>query len=123
MIRALILTKSVARSRGLTLANPALKATFTSSACSGALALRSLLLPITLFHFTIASAAGNLGNQFVTAKLAYGASIDLPRSWQVARGNEMRAIETAVGAAIDLSGYARLVDGTESLLVSSFPDG
>ena len=38
------------------------------------------------------------------------------------RGNEVRAIETAVGAVIDLSGYARLVDGTESLLVASFPD-
>lgn len=84
--------------------------------------MRSLLLAITLLHFSIASAAGNLGNQFVTAKLAYDVSIDVPRSWHVMRGNEMRAIETAVGAAIDLSGYARLVDGTESLLVSIFPD-
>ena len=73
--------------------------------------------------FTVAtSVAGNLGNQFVTAKLAYGASVDIPKSWQVMRGNEMQAIETAVGAAIDLSGYARLLDGTESLLVAIFPD-
>lgn len=85
--------------------------------------MRYLLLLIACLLSTISSAAGNLGNQFITAKLAYGASIDLPRSWQVARGNEMRAIETAVGAAIDLSGYTRVVDGTESLLVSSFPDG
>lgn len=86
--------------------------------------MRSLLLAITLLHFSIsiANAAGNLGDQFVTAKLAYDASIDVPRSWQVMRDNEMRAIETAAGAAIDLSGYARLVDGTESLLVASFPD-
>jgi hypothetical protein len=85
--------------------------------------MRRLLLSITMLLFTVASSvAGNLGNQFVTAKLAYGASVDIPKSWQVMRGNEMRAIETAVGAAIDLSGYARLVDGTESLIVSSFPD-
>lgn len=84
--------------------------------------MRSLLLAIILLHFSIATAAGNLGNQFVTAKLAYDASIDVPRSWHVMRDNEMQAIETAVGAAIDLSGYARLVDGTESLLVAGFPD-
>ena len=85
--------------------------------------MHRLLLLITLLLFNIASEAGNLGNQFVTAKLAYGASIDIPRSWQIRRGNEMRAIETAVGAAIDLAGYSTLVGGTESLLVSSFPDG
>jgi hypothetical protein len=34
----------------------------------------------------------------------------------------MRAIETAVGAAIDLAGYSTIVGGTESLLVSNFPD-
>lgn len=85
--------------------------------------MRRLLLSITVLLFTVAtSVAGNLGNQFVTAKLAYDASIDVPRSWHVMRGNEMRAIETAVGAAIDLSGYVRLVDGTESLIVSIFPD-
>lgn len=82
-----------------------------------------LLLLITLLLFNITSEADNLGNQFVTAKLAYGASIDIPKSWQIRRGNEMRAIETAVGAAIDLAGYSMLVGGTESLLVSSFPDG
>lgn len=85
--------------------------------------MRRLLLSITVLLFTVApSVAGNLGNQFVTAKLAYDASIDVPRSWHVMRGNEMRAIETAVGAVIDLSGYVRLVDGTESLIVSIFPD-
>ena len=85
--------------------------------------MRRLLLSITMLLFTVAtSKAGNFGNQFVTAKLAYDASIDVPRSWHVMRGNEMRAIETAVGAAIDLSEYVRLVDGTESLIVSIFPD-
>jgi hypothetical protein len=85
--------------------------------------MRRLLLSITMLLFTVASSvAGNLGNQFVTSKLAYSASVDIPKSWQVMRGNEMRAIETAVGAAIDLSEYAKLLDGTESLLVSSFPD-
>jgi hypothetical protein len=85
--------------------------------------MHRLLLLITLLLFNIASEAGNLGNQFVTTKLAYGASIDIPRSWQIRRGNEMRAIETAVGAAIDLAGYSTLIGGSESLLVSSFPDG
>lgn len=84
--------------------------------------MRYLLLVITLLHFSVAAAADNLGNRFVTAKLAYDASIDVPRSWHVMRDNEMQAIETVGGAAIDLSGYARLVDGTESLLVSIFPD-
>ena len=85
--------------------------------------MHRLLLLITLLLFNIACEAGNLGNQFVTVKLAYGASIDIPRTWQIRRGNEMRAIETAVAAAIDLAGYSTMVGGTESLLVSSFPDG
>lgn len=66
--------------------------------------------------------AGDFGNQFVTAKLAYGVSVSIPRSWQIMRGNEMRTIETAVGAAIDLTKYSKLVEGTESLLASTFPD-
>lgn len=77
---------------------------------------------ITLFLFSSFGIAGDVGNQFVRAKLAYGASVSIPRSWQVMRGNEMRAVETIVGAAIDLSGYARVVEGTEALLVSNFPD-
>lgn len=41
--------------------------------------MRRLLLSITVLLFTVAtSVAGNLGNQFVTAKLAYDASIDVP---------------------------------------------
>lgn len=38
------------------------------------------------------------------------------------RGNEMRAIETSVGAAIDLSGYAKQIDGGETLISANFPD-
>ena len=34
----------------------------------------------------------------------------------------MLAIETSVGAAIDLSGYSKQVAGTEALLVAGFPD-
>lgn len=80
------------------------------------------LLGIAMLLLSSVGAAGDLGNQFVNAKLIYGASVSLPKSWQVLRGNEMRAIETAAGAAIDLSGYAKVVEGTETLLVSTFPD-
>lgn len=75
--------------------------------------------------FLVASSIGNaadLGKQFVTAKLAYGASISVPKSWQILRGNEMRAIGTSVGAAIDLAGYAQQLEGVETLIVASFPD-
>ena len=52
--------------------------------------MRRLLLSITMLLFTVTiSVAGNLGNQFVTAKLAYGASVDIPKLWHVMRGNEM----------------------------------
>ena len=81
-----------------------------------------LLALILIQLLSFVAIAGDLGNQFVTVKLAYGASIDIPRSWHVMRGNEMQVIETTVGAAIDLSGYAKSVEGTESLLVSIFPD-
>lgn len=77
-----------------------------------------LIQPISF----LAMAGDDLSNQFVTVKLAYGASIDIPRSWHVMHGNEMQVIETTVGAAIDLSGYAKVVGGTESLLVSIYPD-
>lgn len=80
-----------------------------------------LLLLITMLIFSTTGVAGEIGNQFVTAKLAHGASIDLPRSWQITSGNELLAIETSVGAAIDLSGYSEMVNGTEVLLTSSFP--
>lgn len=80
------------------------------------------LVAISLLLLSSLGIAGDLGNQFVTAKLAYGTSISLPRSWQVRRGNEMLAIETSVGAAADLSGYAKTIEGTEVLLFSSFPD-
>lgn len=81
-----------------------------------------LILAISLIAPSLAAEAGDLSKQFITAKLAYGSSIDIPRSWQVMRGNDLRAIETTVGAAIDLSGSTKLADGTESLLVASFPD-
>ena len=75
--------------------------------------------------FLVASSVGNaadLGRQFVTAKLAYGASVSVPKSWQVLRGIEMRAIGTSVGAAIDLAGYAQQLEGSETLIVANFPD-
>lgn len=74
------------------------------------------LLPVTCF-------AENLGTRFVTAKLAHGASISIPSTWKVFRGNELSAIETATSAVIDLSGYAKVLDGAEALIVSRFPDG
>ena len=82
---------------------------------------RFSLLIILLVTSSIVVAA-NLGQQFVFAKLAYGATVSLPKSWQVPRGNEMRAIETSVGAALDLSGYAKQLDGVEILVVAIFPD-
>ena len=84
--------------------------------------MRNLCCALALFITSTVSQAGDLGSQFVTAKLAYGASVSVPKSWQVLRGNEMRAIETAVGAAIDLSGYSKKNQGNETLLVASFPD-
>ena len=80
------------------------------------------LMASVLLLVSSVTTSKDIGNQFLTVKLQYGATISIPKSWQVLRGYEMRATETAVGAAIDLSGYAKLVDGTETLLVSSFPD-
>lgn len=64
----------------------------------------------------------DLGNQFVTARLAHGVAVDIPRSWYVFQGTEMAAIETAVGAAIDLTGQTRMAQGGEILILASFPD-
>lgn len=75
-----------------------------------------------LMALPIAALAADISSQFVRAQLGYGASIDIPRSWKVMRDNEMLAIENTVGAAIDLSGYTKVTEGTESLLVSTFPD-
>jgi hypothetical protein len=83
--------------------------------------LRNFILLLTFLLVATGSEA-SVGNQFVKINLAYGASIDIPRSWQIRRGNEMLAIETSVGAAIDLSGYSKQVAGTEALLVAGFPD-
>ena len=53
-----------------------------------------LILAISLIAPSLAAEAGDLSKQFITAKLAYGSSIDIPRSWQVMRGNDLRAIES-----------------------------
>ena len=86
-----------------------------------ALARLSLSI-LTLFAALVVANAAELTNQFVQANLAYGATIQIPRAWKVARGNEMRAIETTVGAALDLSGMARAAEGTESLLFAKLDD-
>ena len=67
-------------------------------------------------------AADYVNNQFVSVKLAHGASISIPKSWKVMQGNELRAMETATGAVLDLSGYAAKTRGGETLLISNFPD-
>ena len=86
-----------------------------------ALARLSLSI-LTLFAALVVAHAAELTNQFVQTNLAYGATIQIPRAWKVARGNEMRAIETTVGAALDLSGMAREAEGTESLLFAKLDD-
>jgi hypothetical protein len=80
------------------------------------------LLLIVLLLNIVPAAAGDIGKQFVTVKLAHGASIDIPKSWHIRHGNEKIVIETMVGAAIDLSGSSTTTGGSELLLSSSFPD-
>ena len=80
--------------------------------------MRNIFAIIALL--TSLCSAADLTNQFVQGKLAYGATIDIPRTWKVLQGSEMRAIEVAVGAAADLTGLARQAAGTESLLVANF---
>lgn len=84
--------------------------------------MRNLVYTLALLAAAPVVHSAELSTQFITAKLAYGASVNVPKSWQVLKGNELRAIETSVGAAIDLSGYAKTIQGTETLIVSTFPD-
>lgn len=83
--------------------------------------MKHLLLTLSLLAASFTAAAENLGNQFVPAKLKYDVTVAVPRSWQVLRGDELRSIETAVGAAIDLSGYSKALEGADTLLVAVFP--
>ncbi len=83
--------------------------------------MRQVLFALLLL-FGLHSNAADLGNQFVTARLAYGVSVSIPRSWQVLRGNEKKAVETIVGATVDLSGYTKLVQGSEIIISANFPD-
>ena len=84
--------------------------------------MRKFCLAIVLIMAGSVGNAADLGKQFVNTKLAYGATVSVPKSWHVLRGNEMRAIETSAGAAIDLSGYAKQLDGVETLITANFPD-
>ncbi len=78
---------------------------------------------VSMFLFyTVNCFAGDISNQFITVKLAHGASIDIPRSWHVRRGNEVQILKTSIAAAIDLAGYSKAVGSTELLLVYSFTD-
>lgn len=79
----------------------------------------SIILVCAMPAFSVAE---SFGNQFIAVKLAHGASVAIPRSWTVLQGNEKRTLETATAAAIDLSGYAKMTDGGELLLISNFPD-
>jgi hypothetical protein len=67
-------------------------------------------------------ARADLGNQFITAKLDYGATVSIPRSWTVVKANTLQAIETAADAAIDLSGYSAKAGSSSTLILAQFPD-
>ena len=84
--------------------------------------MRSVLTVMTVLIFCVSTRAADFANQFVTAKLAYGAAVSLPRAWSVIDGSDRRALETTVGAAADLTGYAHALEGTDSLLVANFPN-
>ena len=53
--------------------------------------LRNFILSITFLLVAIGTEA-SVGDQFVKINLAYGASIDIPKSWQTRHGNELLAI-------------------------------
>lgn len=81
---------------------------------------RLFLISASLVSF--AAKAGPVTDKFVIAKLARGVSVSLPRTWEALRGNETIALDTSTGAALDLSGYSRVLSGGESLLYAAFPD-
>lgn len=85
-------------------------------------ATAKLYFAVALLIASLGGNAADLAKQFITAKLAYGASVSIPKSWHVLRGDKMRAIEASVAAAIDLSGYATQLEGVETLIVANFPD-
>ena len=84
--------------------------------------MRRFLIAFTLAVAGLSASAVDVGDQFVTARLLHGATIDLPRAWVVLNGPELDAVKTSVGATIDLAGYAKYVRGVETLVSSSFRD-
>jgi len=53
--------------------------------------LRNFILSITFLLVAIGT-DGNVGDRFVKINRAYGASIDISKSWQIGRRNELLAI-------------------------------
>lgn len=85
-------------------------------------AMQKLFFAIIFFIGSSVGNAADLTNQFVTEKLSYGVTVSIPKSWHVLRGNEMRAVETSTGAAIDQAGHAKKLGGVETLITANFSD-
>lgn len=77
-------------------------------------AIRNILIVVSLF--IQAAFAGELSNRFVSTNLAGGVSIDLPKSWLIIDGEDMKPFEDAAGAMLDLSPYAKAAQGVTRLI-------
>ncbi len=87
--------------------------------CALALTLACAFLPGTS---TFSHAAGAEQQPFVTARLAHGASVSIPKSWNILNERSPLALSTISAPSVDLSGFAFKMDGVETLLVAVYPD-
>ncbi len=83
--------------------------------------MRRLFILLLLSQFSTVSLAAGSTVSFVTAKLAHGAVVGIPASWDVAHGDELQAMLTCLAAADEASGNAESTEAAETLLSASSP--
>lgn len=85
--------------------------------------MRRLVLLLSLsLTCALSPAAVDTDQPFVTVQLAHGASVSIPKSWEINRGRELPFLPDETAAIADQYGYPKLFEKVDRLIVASSPD-
>ncbi len=84
--------------------------------------MRRLFVLLMLAVTCTFSTAADVEPQLITTKLAHGASVGIPETWDIIRGTELQAIETDAAKVGDLVGNPSPPGGFDTLIAANFPD-
>ncbi len=78
--------------------------------------MHQLIAILATFLLASTLLADEVSDRFAPTKLSGGYTIDLPRTWVVVDGASMKPIEDMAGAVLDMSPFAKVLQGAKHLL-------